>query len=399
MPPVEAWVKVFMGDEGGEAFMSDPVHGILDCIDCHGGSEGRNTKEVAHAGLDFDPSEGENNKCADLCHNDEKTGHFWEDSVHATQVGYKTLFEARAGMPIEGHPELEAGFATDCSACHASCGDCHISQPKNVGGGLIAGHRINKTPSVTRNCTACHGSRVGDEWFGNNDYAGFDVHYIPNRMDCFDCHTGQEMHGTPGANPLTRYQEPNMPRCEDCHGSTLTDTMQDNAYHAAHLDPNGSTLQCQTCHSQQYKSCNSCHVGEGITGSSYATFKIGLNPIETERDYEYVLLRHIPVSEDTFEGWGLANLDEYDAVPTWKYASPHNIRRLGSAVAEVDENGQLTGEPTCSNCHTPGIPEQAEDVFLRQRDLDELPAAEQAANQNVIVPDENFPSMTLDETR
>lgn len=381
MPPVEAWAKVFMGTDEGQEFLNDTdVHMRLGCIGCHGGKDGRNTKDVAHQGLDVDPSEGENNSCADLCHQSDM-GHFWQDSVHATQVGYKTLFEARAGQPIEGHPALEEGFAADCASCHASCGDCHISQPNNVGGGLIAGHKINKTPDQTRNCTACHGSRVGDEYSGANVYAGADVHFIPGRMDCFDCHTADEMHGTPGANPQTRYQEPNMPRCENCHTGATTATAEENPWHARHLDPNGSKLQCQTCHSQEYKSCNSCHVGEGITGSSYPTLKIGRNPIPNEREYEYVLLRHIPVSEDTFRGWGLEELANYDAVPTWKYTSPHNIRRWTAQTDTTD------GKSGCEGCHT-DTPEQ--DFFLRPSDLEGLTPGEQSANQNVIVP-EDFP--------
>ena len=381
MPPVEAWAKVFMGTDDGFEFINDTdVHMRLGCIGCHGGNEGRNTKLVAHEGLDVDPSEGANNSCADLCHNDEM-GHFWQDSVHATQVGYKTLFEERAGTTIEAHPEFQEGFEADCAACHASCGDCHISQPNNVGGGLIAGHKINRTPDQTRNCTACHGSRVGDEYTGANAYAGADVHFIPGRMQCVDCHTAEEMHGTPGANPQTRYQEPNMPRCEGCHTGATTQSADENAWHARHLDPNGSKLQCQTCHSQEYKSCNSCHVGEGITGSSYASFKIGRNPIPNEREYEYVLLRHIPVSEDTFRGWGLDELESYDAVPTWKYTSPHNIRRW---TAQTDTTGGKSG---CEGCHT-DTPEQ--DFFLRASDLEGLTPGEQSANQNVIVPDD-FP--------
>lgn len=375
MPPVEAWAKVFITGEGGEEFLNDTeVHMRLGCIGCHGGNEGRNTKDVAHEGFDVDPSEGENNKCADLCHQPE-LGHYYTDSVHATQVGYKTLFTERSGTTIDGHPEFEEGFEADCSACHASCGDCHISQPNNVGGGLVNGHMINRTPDQIRNCTACHGSRVGDEYTGANDYAGFDAHYIPGRMQCVDCHTAQEMHGTPGAAPQTRYEEPNMPRCEDCH----SDDLDANSYHTSHLAGNTTSLQCQVCHSQTYKSCNACHVGEGITGSSYPSFEIGRNPIPDLRsEYEYVLLRHIPIAEDTFRGWGLEDLENYEDVETWKYTSPHNIRRLGTAV---DPDGD--GTPSCDGCHSDS-PEQ--DLFLRASDLEDLSADEQAANQDVIVP-------------
>ncbi len=370
---MEGWLKVYVNATSAGSFLTDEIHSRLGCIGCHGGEEGLNTKDLAHVGMNPDPSEGENNKCADLCHNAE-LAHFEIDSVHATQIGYKELFSARSGLTIEGHPEFEEGFAADCGSCHASCGDCHISQPKNVGGGLIAGHQINKRPDRVRNCMACHGSRVGDEYTGANAYAGSDVHWLPNLMHCVDCHPANEMHGTPGANPKTRYEEPAMPRCENCHTEAVTETMQENQWHAVHLDPAGSTLQCQACHSQSYKSCNGCHVGEGITGASYETLKIGRNPIPDVRDYQYVLVRHIPIVETTFEGWGLEELANFSAVETWKYTSPHNIRRW------TDQTDTTSGKSGCSGCHSD---DPAQDFFLRQSDVD---ASELEANNDVIVP-------------
>jgi thiosulfate/3-mercaptopyruvate sulfurtransferase len=262
------------------------------------------------------------------------------------------------------------GFARDCGSCHATCGDCHISQPKNVGGGLVRAHRINRTPDMTRNCTACHGSRVGDEFRGSNAYAGADVHYRPGAMTCVDCHSGAEMHGD-GTRPEYRYEVAAMPQCEDCHEG-LEDA---NAYHAKHW----GTLNCQVCHSQSYKSCNSCHVGQGITGSSYATFKIGRNPIPQLRSAEYVLLRHVPIATDTYAGWGLPELDSFDQEPTWKYASPHNIRRW-------TERTQVEANAECSTaCHL--TEDSAEGWFLRASDLAPLPAAERSANAHITVPD------------
>lgn len=371
---MEGWVKVWITDTGSGSFLSDATHASFGCIGCHGGAEGELTKDEAHVGMNPDPSDGPNGGCSDSnCHSG--LSHYATNSVHATQVGYKDLFQQRSGMTIEGHPELEEGFAADCGSCHASCGDCHISQPKNVGGGLISGHAINRTPDLVRNCTACHGSRVGDEYRGANDYAGADVHWVPGRMSCTDCHTADEMHGDPDVMPTHRYEAPGMPQCVDCHPGALTDTFGENQYHAMHA----GGLQCNVCHSQTYKSCNSCHVGEGITGSSYPTLKIGRNPIPDIRSYDFVLLRHIPVAEDTFEGWGLSNLQNYSDVETWKYTSPHNIRRW---TAQTD----TTGGKSCSEaCHD--TPDSPQGYFLRASDLADLPPAEQAANQNVIVPD------------
>ena len=371
---------MYVDATGEDSFLDDEFHGAFSCIDCHGGESGILTKEEAHVGMDPDPSEGPNDTCAALCHSADQ-GHYWESSVHATQAGYYDLFEKRSGMKIEDHPEFQEGFEADCAACHASCGDCHISQPKNVGGGLVSGHRINRIPDRVRNCMACHGSRVGDEYTGANTYARASAHYIYELMTCVDCHGAEEMHGTPGADPKHRYEEPAIARCDDCHDTSQSQ----NSWHVMHTGQNaanqGRQLQCQVCHSQDYKSCNSCHVGEGITGSSYQTFKIGKNPIKDLNDWDYALLRHIPIAEDTYEGWGLDNLDNYSDVETWKYTSPHNIRRF------TDRTDTVGGQNGCAACH--GTEDSPQGWFLRASDLSGLSQAEQDANQHVIVPDGN----------
>ena len=93
------------------------------------------------------------------------------------------------------------------------------------------------------------------------------------------------------------------------------------------------------------------------------------------------MLRHIPISEDTYTGWGLPNLENYSDVETWKYASPHNIRRF---TARTDTTG---GQNGCMSCH--GTEDSPQGFFLRASDLAGLPQAEQDANQDVIVPDGN----------
>jgi thiosulfate/3-mercaptopyruvate sulfurtransferase len=100
-------------------------------------------------------------------------------------------------------------------------------------------------------------------------------------------------------------------------------------------------------------------------------FKIGRNPLPDKRSYEYVVLRHVPVDPNTFVDWGLA-LGNYSALPTWKYASPHNIRRT---TPQTD----TTGTGSCSAvCHNSGT------LFLRAADLRDY---EVEANAGVLVPD------------
>ncbi len=301
------------------------------------------------------------------CHSD--VVEHYGTSLHNTFHGYETLFEQRSGLDLEDHDMLEGEFRAECGECHTTCGSCHISRPKNVEGGLVQGHRFLPVPNQTNQCTACHGSRVGEEYLGTRDGYAADVHYVPGGMNCMDCHTGAEMHGD-GTLYETRYQVADMPRCEDCHSGVS----EANNYHETHWDE----IQCQVCHSQDYKNCNRCHVGgTGIREESYLTFKMGRNPIPEQREYEYVAMRHIPIAEDTYLPWGIGTLADFAAVPTWKYSSPHNIQRWTSRT-EVAE-----GEGCGSACH--GTPD-VDGFFLREADLEGMSPAERAANEPYIVP-------------
>ena len=81
----------------------------------------------------------------------------------------------------------------------------------------------------------------------------------------------------------------------------------------------------------------------------------------------------------TYDGWGYAGgTPQYDDLPTWKYATPHNIQRW---TARTD----TTGGQSCSNaCHN--SPATPEGFFLRAVDLQAHPD-EAEANAPYIVPD------------
>jgi thiosulfate/3-mercaptopyruvate sulfurtransferase len=98
---------------------------------------------------------------------------------------------------------------------------------------------------------------------------------------------------------------------------------------------------------------------------SVMAFKIGRNPLQSEdRPWEYVPVRHVPVDSESFAYYGEDLLPNFDALPTWKYATPHNIQR----------NTPQT--ETCNSCHGNS------EVFLTADDV--LPE-EQGANADVIV--------------
>lgn len=374
MAPLEPWEKVLVDAEK----FNETIHGHIACTQCHGGVQSAD-KETAHTDLIARPSDGSPNAC-NQCHaNITET---YQDSLHATLKGYWTVLETRS-IP-ENHPQLEEMFGNHCSSCHTTCGDCHVSQPASVGGGLFEGHVFVRQPPMTRSCTACHGSRVGNEYLGKNeDYPG-DVHFREGRMNCVDCHTGHELHGQPAdcqtchTGPMDkemapadhRYSGLQSPSCEACHPNVLL--AKDNIeMHTVH----GSDLSCQVCHSVTYTSCDACHVaiseksGKPFfeTQGTYFTFLIGKNPLRSyTRPYDYVPVRHVPTAVDNFEYYGENLLPNFDLLPTWVYATPHNIQ-LKTPQTE-----------SCNACHG------NEALFLT---ADKVRPEELNANLNVIVPE------------
>ena len=372
MAPLEPWEKVLVD---GEAFLPD-VHGQIPCEECHGGVQAAD-KESAHDGLLARPSDQSESVCGQ-CHPDV-TVHA-ENSLHNNLQGYWTVLDARSGGTA--HETLEVMFGNHCDSCHASCGDCHISQPASVGGGLISGHVVNREPSMTRNCTACHGSRVGNEYMGKHEDIKADVHFRQGRMTCVDCHSSREMHGYPQAcdtchtapetgiipPPDHRYDGVQSPSCESCHAA-VTIANDDIEMHELHA----GDLSCQVCHSMSYTSCDGCHVAVSETSgnpyfateASYLGFYIGKNALKSfNRPYDYVTVRHVPVSSTSFEYYGEDLLPDFDVLPTWTYATPHNIQR----------NTPQT--ESCVNCHN------NPDLFLT---VDKVKPEEIKANLDVIV--------------
>jgi hypothetical protein len=101
------------------------------------------------------------------------------------------------------------------------------------------------------------------------------------------------------------------------------------------------------------------------TDESQMTFKIGRNALVSEnRPWDYVLVRHIPVVPDTFAFYGEGLLPTFENVPTWKYATPHNIQRV------TPQN------QSCESCH------DNPELFLMEDDVD---PQEREANAAVIV--------------
>jgi thiosulfate/3-mercaptopyruvate sulfurtransferase len=300
--------------------------------------------------------------------------------LHTTLGGYPVILGQRGFTLMD--PTSQARFDEQCTQCHTAvgtqppetaCGQCHVAVPAPAGGGFLGGHAFWGTPSMDNNCTACHGSRVKDEYYGqNNDLLERnkpflaadlpwkdpaytlqpDVHRVAG-FECVACHTGDEMHGVGAPIAGDRYDVTGAPTCEGCHTN-----LPGSSYHSTgHL----ASMDCQVCHAQPYKNCFECHTDVTSTGQPFftiadgdpganndhlMTFRVGKNPryIPGGSEKEYAVLRHVPVDQDVFAytGGNVVNglIPNMTASPTWKKATPHNIRRV-------------TPIQSCPNCHGP----------------------------------------------
>lgn len=355
----------------------ETIHGKMDCRYCHGGKKFARTRAAAHEGMEPLPSSKYARSVCAPCH--KPITDKFSTNLHAETRGIssptKALVLKRADSA--GTNLVKQGLKNNCNACHVSgCGDCHVSRPQFNEGGFVEGHVFYKSPQLI-NCTGCHGSRVEKEYTGKGDgtktVLQADVHWSSGGMKCTRCHTAKWIHG--GEVYDSRRDSPQAPKCVNCHE-------QDSAFlasqmHSQHATPDSKAfLQCQVCHAQDYNNCTSCHValdGKRLpyftTESSGFDFNIGRNSSpDATRPWDYVVVRHVPVSESTFDFYGKGALGKMSAEPTWKYATPHSILR----VTRQTKRG-------CASCHG------NRDIFLTQDDLEGLTATETEANRSVIV--------------
>jgi len=363
LPPLEAWEKYFISDPAvlnQECFKEG-------CIACHGGVGGSDDMDEAHQGLVESASDNPQETCGSSdCHQD--IADLNDTNLHFNLGGYDTILSAR-GADFDD-PAMSQAFDNHCIECHSDCGQCHVSRPKYAGGGLLAGHQFKKIAPPTITCDGCHGTRASPEYKGHYDGIPADIHWTQGGMACLSCHPVSDVHGEGGETPAHRYDGPPTPSCisSDCHADLEDIEIEQHTIH-------GDKVACQVCHSAgEYKNCANCHVGTDENGLPFRTldpswldFKIGLNPNPTEdRPWHYEMVRHVPVTPDTFAHYGENLLPNFDAVPTWKPAIPHNTQK----------NTPQT--ETCEACH------ENADIFLMASDVT---PEEQAANAAVIVPE------------
>jgi 3-mercaptopyruvate sulfurtransferase SseA len=360
--PLEPQKKVLVALE-----FLDSDHGEIACETCHGGNSDASDKSSAHEGLVANPSLSDPEGNCGECH--EEIAASVKNSLHVTSAPFANILKRRADQ--DKYKTIEMGLERHCSQCHTGCGGCHVSRPASVGKGFVNGHLFKARSDLLNQCTACHGSRIGNEYLGKRGQG--DIHAIMGNMACVDCHKAEEMHAAAPEDLKGRYHLKEAARCTDCHKDLQRGEIRNHNIHIG-------KVQCQVCHSQTYTNCYSCHTGTDKEGLPYYTnqkdiesIKIGL-AYEADvpaADFNFMLVRHIPIDPELFAHYEKDVFAKFDEVPSWKRASPHNIQRKTWQTA------------TCNHCHG------NRDLFLSKKDLLDY---EIKANQNVVVSDIRVPA-------
>ena len=201
---------------------------------------------------------------------------------------------------------------------------------------------------MTQTCIVCHSSRGGHAFLGVGIGTEPDVHQGKG-FDCLSCH--KELHGD-GTHYKQRYEVASAPKCKDCHSNIANSNM----YHSTHMN----SFSCQTCHSQNYNNCGSCHIGgDGARIAAYMDFKIGMNPIpNVKQGFKFALLRHTLSAQDNWDVYKVPVYANFDILPTYNYTTPHNILRWTTRT-KVE-----SGAKCSDNCHIKDV-----DGVLKNKNL------------------------------
>jgi thiosulfate/3-mercaptopyruvate sulfurtransferase len=364
--PLAPHERVFVDSD----FANDENHGKLGCEECHGGDPADPNWKTAHQGMRKDPSFPDPSQTCGQCH--EEIAESAKHSLHMTLSPFHKITDLRASPDKSKKTKVDHARKTHCSKCHSSCGQCHVSRPNYIGGGLLESHLFQKQPPTKAVCTGCHGGRIEKEYFGKNKGIPADIH-SEKHFKCTKCHSAAQMHAD-GRNYANRYEVEYAPDCVDCHQNIYEKTEKHSKTHNEHR----GKVSCHVCHSMPYKNCFGCHFGKDDKGKNYyqtdmskIDFKIGLNPLQSQsRPEKFVILRHIPIDQDSYKYYVEDGLNRFDNLPTWKFATPHTIRR------KTPQN------KSCNSCHGNSR------LFLNQKDVKPKYLK---ANQSVIVPTELIP--------
>jgi len=250
----------------------DPSHAFA-CVECHGGDPRTDEEEKAHAGIIADPGDLKTvEKTCGKCHPDQvlrvrlSPMALAPRMISHTRFGFgaqKDSVPKYATVPVARleqvpHPTRSSNLGDDllrrsCLRCHLysrgsersgehrglGCSACHIARA-NTEERKTGPHRLVRAAGITA-CLKCHNSNhVGADYVGlfeKDSHRGFRSPFVEGRhapriygseqhrlaadvhfrvgMECMDCHTIEEVHGS-GNAPESPYNNVQT-TCESCH--------------------------------------------------------------------------------------------------------------------------------------------------------------------------------------
>ena len=152
MEPLAPHEKILVDSK----ILEDENHGEMACVDCHGGNPDDPNWKTAHEDVIKDPTYPDATEACGDCH--DEINENYTKSLHASLKPFTLIIDKRANPNAVIRSKVERAMNNHCYGCHSSCGQCHISRPNVVGGGLLDAHLFQRKPSVQEVCTACHGN-------------------------------------------------------------------------------------------------------------------------------------------------------------------------------------------------------------------------------------------------
>ncbi|SDK20589.1 hypothetical protein SAMN04488540_12157 [Ferrimonas sediminum] len=380
-------------------------HSALDCSDCHQ-ADGNKAKSW-HPAIQADPTADGGSVCSD-CHGEEMVTNF-RHSLHYTVNGVtKGLVERLAQTPDaqEIFDEMHHYPEEGCNSCHATCGQCHVSQPDFAGGGLLNKHEFIKQPETEKTCETCHYENA-------ETHREVDAHVTKHNMTCLDCHSDvQEFHGRDikdipegrlynegpngtktGPYEQTQKRDVIKVKCEDCHQDKVADHTELLTGKAALINHN-EKLKCTACHTQPYTNCFGCHeddtesvgtwetlkrVAQGALGQvgEDENIKLGLSVAGDPHSKLVPLSHSAGASKDSKV---VVDLKNPETKSYWVPFAAHFVSKNPLATAEARASKRM-----CENCHNTD-----NDIFLKESDV-QLGVLDPVSEQQWIVPNSRLP--------
>jgi len=325
------------------------AHAVNGCPSCHRGNPQSGSKAGAHENLVADPVADGGEAVCGRCHPDIVSRH--KTSLHYTTNGLKQAFFSRLKqVDPTGKMANSAWRSKACVNCHASCGTCHITRPRDpwvTSGpkGLLSGHEIldfKKKADTEKTCYVCHAGSIADP------EAGFQKQDVHNKagMDCMSCHNEKEVHGD-GVERMTMIHSGAVTaECTNCHQKAR---LTGRVHSSTHLD----RATCQSCHSMPYRNCTECHGWQRIIDQKSPPFKI-VYAIKLGLSHgKITTLVKGPVDSKMLADEGIPEIpaDKLNTQSSWYAGAPHNVVR------------PKPDQELCNRCHGPGT------ALLKDSDL------------------------------